>query len=181
MASATDEIEDIRRHMAQIRRELHDDVRGVVEGAEAATDWRRYLTAYPWVTLGVALAVGYLVVPKRRRSTGEIVREVVEKAPRTAQRVVEVPESRETSRKKKGWGVMGALFGLLSPVAVRFAQGYALQYLEGWLAQHPMAGFPAMGPEPQGAQASPRREPPGSPGPQPGAGPWGGGPGPRGR
>ena len=35
MATATNEIEEIRRQMAQIRRELHEDVQEVVAGAEA--------------------------------------------------------------------------------------------------------------------------------------------------
>ena len=67
-ATATNESDEIRRKMAQIRRDLHEDVREVVAGAEAATNWRRYVRAYPWASVGIAAAVGFLAVPRVSRS-----------------------------------------------------------------------------------------------------------------
>ncbi len=64
MSTAPPEIDEIRKKMAQIRRDLHADVQGVVQGAEAATDWRRFVRGYPWASMGVALAVGYMIVPQ---------------------------------------------------------------------------------------------------------------------
>ena len=60
MASVSNEVDEIRRQMAQIRRELHEDVQGVVAGAEAVADWRRYIRLYPWAAVGAAVgsAVG---------------------------------------------------------------------------------------------------------------------------
>ncbi|MEA2631568.1 MAG: hypothetical protein QOE66_1787, partial [Chloroflexota bacterium] len=84
MATATNEIEEIRRQMAQIRRELHEDVQEVVAGAEAVADWRRYIRMYPWAAVGIATATGYLIVPKRRRSV-----------PRDVARQSDVAEMRE--------------------------------------------------------------------------------------
>ena len=69
MATASNDIDSIRQQMAQIRHELHQDVRGVVVNAEAVTDWRRYYRMSPWASLAAAFAVGYLVVPKRRRKS----------------------------------------------------------------------------------------------------------------
>jgi len=131
LATAPNDIDQIRRQMAQIRHELHQDVRGVVENAEAATDWRRYVRMYPWASLGVAFVAGYLIVPKRRRkiprdlATGEDlarVREVVE-------------ANKEPAKKAAGKGLVGAAFAMLVPIVVRAAQGYALQYFETWLSQ----------------------------------------------
>src|SRR5947209_12012268 len=55
------------RSMARIRRELHEDVRGVVESAEAVTDWKHWIRDYPWASVAAAAAVGFFLVPKRRR------------------------------------------------------------------------------------------------------------------
>ena len=55
------EIDEIYHRMAVIRRELHTNVRESVAGAEAVVDWGRYTWTYPWVALGAAAAVGYLV------------------------------------------------------------------------------------------------------------------------
>lgn len=161
MSTAPTEVDDLRREMARIRREMHLDVQGVVASAEAATDWHRYLTAYPLVSLGVAFAAGYLIVPKRK---GRNLEEAVERALSSSavnpvrQVVVEPPKDR---RK----GLIGAAFGMLVPLALRAAQGYALKYAENWLAEQTVAmqhgvGFP---PQPENAG---RRPQPGGPGPQ---------------
>jgi hypothetical protein len=79
---------------------------------------------------------------------------VVVEAPQT----VEAPVSRKTLEKKeKRSGLLGALFGMVVPVAIRAAQGYAAQYLENWIAQQGATSpFAASGPQqPQGAQAKP--------------------------
>ena len=118
--------------MAQIRHELHEDVQGVVKGAEAATDWRRYVKNYPWVTLGLAFGIGYLIVPKRQQSqlagpvhfaAGDSRGAVTYEAPKAPQ-----PE-------KKGKGIFKTVLGLATPFLLRSAQGYALQYFEQYLAQ----------------------------------------------
>lgn len=39
---------------------------------QRATDWHEYVRAYPWQAVGVAVAVGYLMIPKRRRPAAVI-------------------------------------------------------------------------------------------------------------
>jgi len=131
LATASNDIDSIRQQMAQIRHELHQDIRSVVENAEAATDWRRYYRMYPWPSLAVAFAVGYLIVPTRRRKSP---RDLLTRAD-LAQVRESVQEVKEPAKKAAGKGVMGALFAMLLPVVVRAAQGYAVQYFETWLAQ----------------------------------------------
>ena len=131
MSTAPPDIDDIRRKMAQIRRDLHQDVKGVVQGAEAATDWRRFIRNYPWASMGVALAVGYLIVP-RRHKTPTIHVAPIEVARATAP---EAPRLVEPEPKKKGKGLLGTVFGLVAPVALRAIQGYALQFAEQWMTQ----------------------------------------------
>jgi hypothetical protein len=153
--------------MAQIRRDLHEDVKGVVEGAEAATDWRRFIRNYPWASMGVAVAVGYLIVPRKHRPT------TVQIAPAALAQAVPL-DTAPPAETKKSKSLLGSAFGLIAPIAFRTAQGYAMQFAEQWLAQkvaeqmgqHPDlaaafgAGAPQPGPtEPQG----PRMSPPGAP------------------
>src|SRR5688572_33312738 len=51
--------------MADVRYDLDEDVQEIVEGARDMSQWRSYVRAYPWWCLGGALALGYLVVPRR--------------------------------------------------------------------------------------------------------------------
>jgi hypothetical protein len=168
VATATNEIEEIRRQMAQIRRELHEDVQEVVAGAEAVADWRRYIRMYPWAAVGIATATGYLIVPKRRRSV-----------PRDVARQSDVAEMREELKqardsepqeKKPRKSLIAAGLGMLAPLAWRAVQNYAMSYLEQWIAQQQQQYMAASGPAP-GAPQSPQRPsgtPPGA-SPSPGA------------
>jgi hypothetical protein len=135
----SNEADEIRRQMAFIRHDLHQDVRHVVSTAERVADWSRYIGQYSWVALGVAFGVGYLVVPKRQKL--EVVPIEVSALPRTEGAA---PESvtvlaKEPAAKEEKAGLLGAAMGLLAPLAVRAAQGYALKYLENWIAQQQFA------------------------------------------
>ena len=143
MSTGTNDIDDLRRRMAAIRRDLHQDVREVVATAEAATDWRRYIAAYPSLSLGAAFVAGYLVVPRRRKPDAAAVAtqvslSKVEKAVESAkQAVIETAQERAEPRKSRQGLVTGAL-GLIGPFALRAAQGYAMSFLENWIARQHM-------------------------------------------
>jgi len=147
VATATNEVDELRRRMAQIRLKMHQDVQEVVEGAEAVTDWRRYIRMYPWAAVGLTAAVGYMVVPKRRRSVPRDiarqsdvaeVREVLEKA--------REPEVVEEKKRRKS--LLGAAFAMVAPLAWRAAQNYAMTYLEQWIAQQQQQAMASAGPPP---------------------------------
>ncbi len=55
----------IRQRMEEVRCDLDRDVQGIIEGARDMRDWRTYVRNYPWVCMGAAVAVGYLLVPRR--------------------------------------------------------------------------------------------------------------------
>ncbi len=148
MASLTvpDDAAEIRRRMAQIRRELHEDVQEVVAGAEAVFDWRRYIRMFPWAAVGLAFSVGYIVIPKRRRSIprdlarqGDIadVREAIAKSQEPA-------ESPGSEKRKKS--LVGAALGMLVPLVWRVGRNYAMSYLEQWIAQQQQQYMAATGP-----------------------------------
>ena len=61
-----DSAEKVRRRMAELRRELECDVRQVGRSAHMMTDWTFYMRKYPWAVAAVAVAAGYMLVPKKK-------------------------------------------------------------------------------------------------------------------
>lgn len=144
---AGNDVDDIRREMSRIRREMHEDVKGVVDAAEAAADWRHYLSAYPWVSLTAAFSIGYFLVPRKPPGVEDVLAEVMRRkdlmvdAARPVVQVVKAPESKAPEPKTVKKGLLGAAFSLLAPLALRTIQGYAAKYVENWVAQQP---FPSI-------------------------------------
>ena len=162
----TNEVDDIRRQMAQIRQRLHQDMQGVVAGADAASDWKHYVRLYPWAALGACLLGGFLIVPRKRRSVTKTAEKAAEAAVARVTGVVEAAGNgasraasnvaqavSEKPEKKKGW--IGSLIGLAMPMALRAAQGYAMSYMENWIAQQQMAA--TGGGPPDGSPGQPGR------------------------
>jgi hypothetical protein len=54
--------------MQETRNRLYRDVGGLVRDAREAVDWRRNVKRYPWVAVGAAAALGFLLVPTRRKT-----------------------------------------------------------------------------------------------------------------
>ena len=133
--------DDLRRSMAKIRQRLHQDMQGVVAGAEAASDWHHYVRLYPFAFLGAAFAAGYFVVPRKRRSVSATAEEAADAAvakvagtvKKAADKAAEAaPEPR---KKKEGKGLIGMGLALLGPFLLRAGQSYAMNYVETWIAQ----------------------------------------------
>ena len=125
-------VDDIRREMAQIRQKLHQDMKGVVAGAEAASDWKHYVSLYPLAALGATFLAGFLVVPRKRRSvtkTAEKAAEaVVAKLSESSPLLNNAVQTREAVPRRRG--LVGTAFSMLTPVVIRAAQNYALNQLE---------------------------------------------------
>ncbi len=166
MAIATNESDEIRRKMALIRRELHQDVREVVASAEAVADWRRYLRMFPWATVGVAFAIGYLIVPKRKRTLSLDAATQAELV--GARAALEAAPPIVVTEKPRRPSLIGSVFGAVAPIAWRLAQNYALNYAEQWLAQQQEQYRAAVSPPPLASPPPPtptgRPRSPGGPG-----------------
>ncbi len=65
--NSDDSADDIRKRMAELRRELAHDVEDVSRSAKAMASPSFYIRKFPWATLAVAAGVGYLLVPKRKQ------------------------------------------------------------------------------------------------------------------
>ncbi|WP_169977990.1 hypothetical protein [Tautonia rosea] len=135
------EVEQLRREMARIRREIHADVNVAAEHLEATLNWRGYVRSAPWPAAGAAFGVGFLaawlLVPRRRIRVVE--REQAASSGRSPR--FEKPETEQVPSK----GVMSMALGFLAPIALRAAQNYAIQFVEDRLLA-PSAG---MGPTPE--------------------------------
>jgi hypothetical protein len=59
--------DEIRAEMQYIRRDLWANVKGMVANASQMFDWKNYVRSFPWASVGVAAALGYLLVPRRPR------------------------------------------------------------------------------------------------------------------
>ncbi len=126
------EISEIQRRMAEIRHDIHADVIGAVQGVRSLTDWRGLARGYPLVTLGIAIGVGYLVVPRRRRDSSTF---VGVEAPAAAPATMIHRQESSAHVGRSTSSVLGTIFALVAPVAVRAAQNYAMHSVEAWLAQ----------------------------------------------
>jgi hypothetical protein len=65
MSDAGVTAEALQRQMQQVRAEMREDVQVMVAKAREMTDWTWYVRNYPWVCIGAAAAIGYLIVPSR--------------------------------------------------------------------------------------------------------------------
>src|SRR5215467_10342479 len=67
MASSDESAEEIRKRMAELRRELVCDVQDVTRSAKAMASPSFYIRKFPWATLAVAAGVGYMLIPKKKQ------------------------------------------------------------------------------------------------------------------
>ena len=137
MATVRIEADDLRRQMAEIRSQLHQDMREVVNVATIATDWRSYLRGRPWLAIGLAFSAGFLLVPRRSRPTTLVVQPSAVDV-RNLQAAVQ-------AEKPGRLPLMRWFLGAVGPIAVRAAQSYALNYVENLLVNQ------QAGPRPEAA------------------------------
>ena len=128
VVTGSNDVDEIYQRMAVIRRELHTNVRESVAGAEAVVDWGRYTWTYPWIALGAAAAVGYLIYtgghPKVSADTA---------SPADRDKVGEPVAgagTRSPERSRIGRNLLLAAWDIMFPVAVRAGQNYVLHWLE---------------------------------------------------
>jgi hypothetical protein len=112
-----DQVQEIRRRMAALRRELQGDVEQVGESAQAVSNWRYYVRRYPWVAVAAAAAVGYLVVPQKAFVVTPDPEDLAKLARRERIIVSNKPE-----KASAGW--LGALATLAMTGAMRAAMAY---------------------------------------------------------
>jgi hypothetical protein len=63
--------DEIRERMAMIRQRIDEQSDEVVAQVNALSDWRSYVRRHPWVSVGAAAVLGYVLVPSRARPAAE--------------------------------------------------------------------------------------------------------------
>ncbi len=115
----------MQARMKGIRGDIDQGLEDVSAGARSMVDWKHYVKTYPWVCMGTAAALGFLVVPKRSTA---IAADVVPPAElsKTAQRDADSAPSAVR-------GVVDTLVVAAVSFAVRETAGYVGQAVAGWL------------------------------------------------
>jgi hypothetical protein len=111
----------IREQMAEVRRDLNLNYGEVVDNARDLADWRYYVRSYPWASLGIAVALGYLVVPNRVELVSPDAGELLKLAKQN--KLVVEPKPRAEPKSNIG----GALFTMMANMLVRGLISYAGQ------------------------------------------------------
>jgi hypothetical protein len=66
------ETQAILRRMEEVRCDLDEGAQEIAESAHDLVEWRYYVKNYPWICAGVACAIGYVIVPRRRLGVGKV-------------------------------------------------------------------------------------------------------------
>jgi hypothetical protein len=118
-----DEARAVVERMAELRRELVHDVEHVAESAKAMTDWTFYVRRFPWATVGLAAAAGFLLVPRKKTTVTA-----------TPEQLAALAQSKEfvaaaTSQLKPPQSVLKGLAATLAAMAARAAVSYVTEQL----------------------------------------------------
>jgi len=123
--------DQLRREMAMVRRELSADIKGVTAQAKALTDWRQYVKHAPWISIGIAAAAGFMVVP-RKLNMKTVDPDAIAKLAKQHRVVV---ESKPKAAAKAG--LSSTLFGLISRTVLRAAIGIGTQRITELMSSQP--------------------------------------------
>jgi hypothetical protein len=113
----SDSAEDIVSRMQHVRRDVGDDVRGIVETAKTLSDWRYHVKHHPWLCVSAAVALGFLIVPRRKRFPSEEAKELVA--------LLKKYHVGVTAPPSPSGGLLRTLVGLAAPTLARTAMTIA--------------------------------------------------------
>ncbi len=114
--------ETVRARMQGIRCDIDQDLEDVSASARSMVDWKHYVKVYPWLCVGAAAALGFLIVPKRSRATAADL--PAPTGPAKTDRPV------ATVAPSAARGVVDALVGAVAGIAVREVIAYLGQNAE---------------------------------------------------
>jgi hypothetical protein len=124
----SDSAEEIVKRMQHVRRHVGDDVKGIVETARTLSDWRYHVKHHPWLCVGLALALGFLVVPKRKRIPSAEAKELISLLKKYNVGVTTPPTS--------AGGLLRTVVSLAAPAVARTAMTIAQNRFAAMNAEH---------------------------------------------
>ena len=122
--------EDLRRRMAGVRSSLDSDVEQVATSAQDLTDWKYYVKQHPLPLVGAAVAVGYLLVPRKT--------EVVQPDAKTLSRMAKKQKvylSNKPQKASKDRSMLDRGLSIAGAFAARAATAYVSQQLGKFTGQ----------------------------------------------
>lgn len=131
--------ETVQRQMREIRRELRNNVSGVVSGANQLLDWKSYVRRNPWLIVGSAVVVGYMLVPRRSREldAAAATQESLDNLAEEVRTRASVAPTSSSSFNITGM-VMPVLGGVLTRVGAAVGARLTEQILESLASTSPM-------------------------------------------
>jgi hypothetical protein len=66
VATTDTDVDVLRERMSYLRSRISADAAAMASSARKLTDWRYHFRKMPWVAIGGAAAVGFLVVPRKQ-------------------------------------------------------------------------------------------------------------------
>jgi hypothetical protein len=127
--SKSDRAAQIRHTLKLLRQDIDYDIHQVKRSAAALTKWQYYIKKYPWASIGVAAAIGYLLLPKKKVFQGPDTK-TLEKLIRKNRPVLENNPKDETKN-----GVMRTAFTFLAGLALRAATAKIVHHLTSGMDQ----------------------------------------------
>jgi hypothetical protein len=70
--------DDLLRQMAAARAALSRDAQSAVSDARTLADWKHHFRAHPWLFVGGAAAIGFLLVPEKKEARVQLAGEPTE-------------------------------------------------------------------------------------------------------
>jgi hypothetical protein len=123
---STSEADGIQQQMREVRAELRADVKDLMNSAQEMADWKRYVRAYPWLCVGAAAALGYMIVPSRP----VIIHPDAESLFKLAKEHKLVMKSDESPVPKKKNGIMSQLVSMALAAALQGGLHIAKQQMQ---------------------------------------------------
>jgi hypothetical protein len=122
--------DSIRKRMARLRCELENEVEAVVERTKELTDWRGLVRKHPWISLGIAAAAGYMIVPRRAPAIRPRLENLEELA--NSGRLVVQPQA----QARMASGILANAINLAVSAIVRAGIGAAGRQIGALMASH---------------------------------------------
>jgi hypothetical protein len=119
----SDSADDIVKRMQQVRREVAANAQGIRDSAKTLVDWRYYVKNHPWMCVGAVAALGFLLVPSKRKPVPtEDAKELVELLKKHNLNAAPMPVASK--------GLAATVIGMAAPFAMRAASQAAQQYFK---------------------------------------------------
>ncbi len=122
----SDEAERIRRQMHSVRKDVGDDVKDIVHGAQQLSDWRYYVRRHPWMCVGSAFALGFLATPARRKLLNGDMETLLSQL-----RASGLAGAATAAGPLAGGGLAGKLLAVAGPILLRSAASLVARKFSG--------------------------------------------------